>query len=93
MEGLQSSASYPEDAFSPRSPTSSPPRSPSPAFRNAGGSIATEAVYAELQEVRALRDKLQSQLVKRREDNEILQQQLINIYDRLLFLRFLLFVF
>lgn len=56
---------------------SSPPRSPSPApvLRNA----VADALHSELQEVRALRDKLQAQLVKRREDNEALQQQLLGI--------------
>eukprot|EP00026_Physarum_polycephalum_P000157 Phypoly_transcript_00157.p1 GENE.Phypoly_transcript_00157~~Phypoly_transcript_00157.p1 ORF type:complete len:2031 (+),score=467.97 Phypoly_transcript_00157:440-6094(+) len=91
VEGMQTSASLPEDALatfsssSPRysySPSQSPPRSPSPAFRGVG-SIATDAVFAELQEVRALRDKLQSQLVRRREDNEVLQQQLINAQGEL----------
>lgn len=44
------------------------------------GSIATDAVYNELVEVRGLRDKLQAQLAKRREDNEALLSQLICIF-------------
>ncbi len=53
----------------------SPAHSPSttPRLRD-----SSDLVLAELSEVRAFRDKLQAELVRRRGDNETLQQQLVS---------------